>query len=82
MKRCQICKGKTAWIWQPTISPGKARQTFARPGYHYRGYMAVCVCDHCRERIKAGENVSFRRRGITWWLQGNDLVNETMAPYQ
>lgn len=80
-RKCTICKRDEAlFAWQPDL--GAVRDNFYTLGYHQRGFMAIPTCDHCRQSIKSGKNVQFRYRGLTWWTQGNSLVNSSMSPYQ
>lgn len=53
--KCSICKQRERdMIWQPEL-----QSSFYLPGYHVRGFMAVPVCEACKEKIKQGETVQF-----------------------
>lgn len=46
MRKCAIvdCKEEATYIWQPA-GPGETPNLFVRPGYHFRGFPAVPICD-------------------------------------
>ena len=56
----QRCQNETDYIWQPDLDT----DAFYRPGYHIRGYLAIRVCEECREKIIQGEVVQFKRKGV------------------
>ena len=73
--RCAVCRESSnddGWIWQPFGPEDDSRQGFALPGYHYRGFPALHTCDHCKDRIKAGETVLFEHKGIIFCLAGKE----------
>lgn len=79
LPRCQICKTNHAeYAWQPELG---TRANFYLLGSHIRGFMVVKVCDHCCQEIKSGKEISFRYKGIDWWVRGDRLVNMGMCPY-
>ncbi len=43
-----------------------SRETFTVPGWHYRGFPAIPLCDQCKEKIQAGETVQFSYKGVTY----------------
>jgi hypothetical protein len=49
--KCQICKtNNTEWAFQP-FGPDE-KWSFSLPGYHYRGFATIKICDHCKEVIQ------------------------------
>jgi hypothetical protein len=69
MAKCITCgKSEVAsdgWTWQP-FGPNDKIASFTTPGYHYRGFPALHVCDMCKLAIQRGESVAFRFRGKTF----------------
>jgi hypothetical protein len=46
-------------MWQPFGPSDDPRRDFAHPGWHYRGFPAIPVCDPCAARIAAQADVTF-----------------------
>jgi len=68
MTRCVTCGKREiasdGWTWQP-FGPDDKIAAFTTPGYHYRGFPALHVCDDCKRAIQNGETVVFRhKRGL------------------
>lgn len=66
--KCSICHlNRSVYLWQP-FGPDESPLLFARPGYHYRGFPTVRVCEDCRRRILEGKpvRVELIRKGETW----------------
>jgi len=86
MPRCRVCGQREAeWSWQP-LGPAKSpRETFATPGWHYRGFAAIPVCEHCKDKVQQGLDVQFVYKGLTYTctrdvvLSGGDNL-ERRAP--
>lgn len=53
MKRCVSCKQEADYIWQP-FGPGEI-MIFAAPGFHYRGFAALPLCDACKVRLETDD---------------------------
>jgi hypothetical protein len=81
MTKCAIC-GKSdspdgMAIWQPFGPHERVRDAFEFPGFHYRGFPALHVCDACRNRVMTGHKVQFYYKGTTYIL--DELAGETVA---
>lgn len=69
MRKCQICKQQEQdWTWQP-FGPNETAICFVTPGNHYRGFTAVGCCDACKDRIEAGEAVTFKYCGSSYTVE-------------
>jgi len=67
--KCQICKeNEKEWSWQPDL------KSFYLPGNHIRGSIAIAVCNACREKIKAGDEVRYTYKGQEY------IANEKPQP--
>lgn len=71
-RKCGICHNEeVVWTMQPD---GPSEDiVFAFPGYHYRGFMAVNVCDTCHDAILRGERVVFTYRDIRYAIENRKL---------
>jgi hypothetical protein len=64
MAQCRICHTLSVcdyWLWQP-FGPTAAEDRhlmFTHPGWQYRGFPAIPVCDPCCEQISGGQSVTF-----------------------
>lgn len=59
MRKCHVCHDRPAtWTWQP-CGPGENLKLFTLPGHHYRGFLALPVCDDCKARVERGDDVAF-----------------------
>jgi hypothetical protein len=74
---CRIC-GSTAIVsWQPFgPSPDGPRSGFSMPGWHYRGFPVVPVCDLCKTLIEHDQPVRFTWKGQRYHLEGDKLSKE------
>jgi hypothetical protein len=71
-QKCGICHNEEViWTMQPD-GPGEDI-IFAFPGSHYRGFMAVNVCDTCHDVVLRGERVVFTYRGIRYAIEQRTL---------
>lgn len=53
MARCRICKeNPREYSWQP-FGPDEPQRSFYAPGWHYRGFIAIPVCDECKRKIQS-----------------------------
>jgi len=67
MSKCRICKEREAeWSWQPLGPSDRPRETFTVPGWHYRGFAVIPVCEGCKDKIQAGETVQFDYKRTTY----------------
>lgn len=67
MAQCRICKDREAqWSWQPFGPAEDSRETFTVPGWHYRGFPVIPVCEVCKDKIQAGEVVQFDYKRTTY----------------
>lgn len=67
MSKCRICKNEEAlWSWQPLGPAEDSRETFTAPGFHYRGFPVIPVCDDCKQNIQGGDEVQFDYKSITY----------------
>jgi len=67
MTKCRICKEREAeWSWQPFGPAKDSRETFTVPGWHYRGFPVIPVCETCKDKIQAGETVQFDYKRTTY----------------
>ncbi len=67
MSKCRVCKEREAeWSWQPFGPAEDSRETFTVPGWHYRGFAVIPVCDQCKKRIQAGATVQFDYKRTTY----------------
>lgn len=65
VRMCSICHaGEVEWTMQPN-GPGEDI-VFTFPGSHYRGFMAVNICDACHSAVNRGERVEFAYRGVPY----------------
>lgn len=73
--KCQLCgeKQSECWLWQPFGPHESPRDAFAYPGYHYRGFPALKVCDTCKGEIANGEPVYFTYKGTRYSLLGEEV---------
>ena len=66
MAKCVTC-GKSeiasnGWTWQP-FGPDDKIASFTTPGYHYRGFPALHVCDACKGIIETADAIRFHYKG-------------------
>lgn len=59
--KCAAChKNERVFLWQP-CGPANDWNLFMFPGWHYRGFSSVPICDECRKKIQSNtEPVTFR----------------------
>jgi hypothetical protein len=43
---------------------------FTYPGWHYRGFPAIPVCDACAAQIRQGHSVTFLYQQVTYRYDG------------
>lgn len=72
MKRCACCCAPAVWAWQPD-GPGETPLAFAVLGSHHRGFPVVPVCDDHRDRIRAGESVTFAYAARAYTFASGEL---------
>jgi len=79
MRKCRICKQhkQGLWAWQPFGPAEFPRETFTVPGYYYRGFPVIPVCDECKEKIQAGETVQFDYKGTTYICIDDEVSGTT-----
>ena len=79
---CRICHAPRSaiWLWQPCGPSDRIDDAFACPGYHYRGFPAIPVCDTCRGKIKAGEPVTFTYKGRSFVTVPAENIIEEARP--
>lgn len=64
LAECEVCRAQgAAWAWQPFGPDEDAKSAFSTLGSHYRGFPVVKVCDECKEKVQAGQTVSFTYKG-------------------
>ena len=82
MRKCASCASKMAddcgWMWQP-CGPAETVASFTLPGSHYRGFVAVRICDSCKEAIERGEPREFTYRGRRFEARDSSVI-EIVAP--
>ena len=67
MTKCRIRKDRQAeWSWQPFGPAQDSAETFTTPGWHYRGFAVIPICEDCKERVQMGDGVRFEYRGVTY----------------
>ncbi|HUT15487.1 MAG TPA: hypothetical protein VMY98_04505 [Anaerolineae bacterium] len=67
MRKCRVCKEREAeWSWQPFGPAESSAETFATPGWHYRGFAVIPICDDCKDRVQMGDGVQFDYKGVTY----------------
>jgi len=78
MRKCRVCKEREAeWAWQP-LGPAEApRETFTTPGYFYRGFPVIPVCEICKEKVQAGETVQFDYKRTTYTCIDDEVWGTT-----
>ncbi len=56
MRKCQIenCKEEAIWMWQP----GLEWTCFVLPGWHYRGWGAVNICEEHKDFIRNNDEIT------------------------
>jgi hypothetical protein len=74
-KRCKVCGQLVAfgYSWQPCGPSDSSRDNFAYPGWHYRGFPVVFICEDCKERIERGDTVTFEYHKQQFKLEGNEI---------
>ena len=54
MSKCRSCKtNESVHTWQP-FGPDDSILCFTRPGYHYRGFPAIGICEDCKNNVENG----------------------------
>ena len=72
--KCHACRGTFAeWSWQP-FGPDP-NGSFAAPGYHYRGFPVIKVCDSCKKRVEEKSTVHFSYKGKPYTVHQGVIVN-------
>lgn len=72
MRACSICHAhEVVWTMQPN-GPGEDI-VFTTPGSHYRGFMAVNVCDECHNAVNRGDRVDFDYQKVPYRIENCQL---------
>ncbi len=80
--KCCCCGTSNAEIaWQPFGPADNCRddESFMAPGFHYRGFPVLRVCDDCRGQLGNGEWLSFTYKGKQWHVEGETLRSDTIT---
>ena len=76
MPKCTICKQNEAtWTWQP-FGPDESPNLFVLPGNHYRGFVAIKVCDNCKEYYQSGNLVKFTYKNLPFIASKNRVYKD------
>ena len=77
MSRCQCCRvNESEWAWQP-FGPDDKITSFSVPGYHYRGFPALKICNDCKVDVENGHpGVVFTYKHVGYYAY-NHIVKET-----
>ena len=84
MDKCQEkkCNNDATWAWQPFGPSDTAPGSFTSLGWHYRGFPVIKLCDDHKQLHQNNIELPFTYKRITYWFQGDKLVNETMSIYK
>lgn len=74
MTKCRICGARSDWSWQPFGPDAEApRAGFTAPGWHYRGFPIVPVCESCKRDIEHDMPVAFTLKGWRYVVEGDEV---------
>lgn len=80
IRKCHICHTQPAdWVWQP-FGPSEDYRCFTAPGWQYRGFPTLSVCNDCKQKIMdpARETphglITFEYRGTTYAISSHGLT--------
>lgn len=75
--RCCSCHAPAPdWIWQPEGPKSGADRhvMFEWAGSHYRGFLALHVCEACKVKIESHQAVAFHYKTAWWTCMGDGAM--------
>lgn len=66
MAKCRVCReNESEWAWQP-FGPSDSPDSFMFPGWFYRGFVVVKVCDSCKKQFQNGSPLVFKYKYVLY----------------